>query len=152
MLPLDVVISCFPQRWQSEVPSEQTSEGKAQDTKPKEAPPDREVRFTFPESSTSRAAEQSKQASRDDNRSIQSSVFSTRKSKRSMREDSMDVKQTILKYLESKARAQITDIYELANLIANSCVNVFDQYSVPDAFQFLEFFERSIGNIVSLSE
>lgn len=59
------------------------------------------------------------------------------------------LQQTILRYLKSSARAPIMTIYELANLITNSCANVFDQYSVPDAFQFLDFFERSIGNIVS---
>jgi len=118
---------------------------------PPPATPDREILLQFQDSTPSYGAEQAKQSSQDDTRSIQSKISSTRKPKvsRAICDDPLDVQQTILRYLKSSARAPITTTYELANLITNSCANVFDQYSVPDAFQFLDFFERSIGNIVS---
>ncbi|TVY16365.1 Ankyrin repeat domain-containing protein [Lachnellula arida] len=113
-------------------------------------PPDHEIPLHFQDNTPTYAAEQAKQPSREDTRSIKSTSSSTAKPKafRAIREDPLDVHQTILRYLKLSARAPITTIYELANLIINSCANVFDQYSVPDAFQFLDFFERSIGNII----
>jgi hypothetical protein len=114
-------------------------------------PLDHEVPSQFLDNTTSYDAEQAKQSSRWDSQSIKSKSSSIRKRKTSsaIRDDPLDVHQTILRYLKGSARAPITTIYDLANLITHSCANVFDQYSVPDAFQFLDFFERSIGNIVS---
>jgi len=66
-----------------------------------------------------------------------------------LHDDPLNVHQMILKHLKISARAPITTVYELANLITNSCANIFDQHQVPDEFQFLDFFERSIGNVVS---
>jgi hypothetical protein len=98
--------------------------------------PDREILLQFRDSTPSNAAEQAKQSNCDDIRSIQSKASSTRKPKASceIRDDPLDVHQTILRYLKSSVRAPIRTVYELANLITNSCANVFDQYSVPDAF------------------
>lgn len=114
-------------------------------------PPDQEIPLQFQDSTPSSAAEQAEQPSREDTRSVKSRDSAMRKSKasRAIRDDPLDVHQTILRYLKGSARSPITTIYDLANLITNCCANTFDQYSVPDAFQFLDFFERSIGNIVS---
>jgi hypothetical protein len=63
--------------------------------------------------------------------------------------DPLNVHQTILKHLQGTTRAPITSAYDLAKLITNSCANVFDQYRTPPDFQFFDFFERSIGALVS---
>jgi hypothetical protein len=63
--------------------------------------------------------------------------------------DPLNVHQTILKHLQRSTRAPITSAYDLANLITSSCADVFDQYKTPPEFQFFDFFERSIGALVS---
>jgi hypothetical protein len=63
--------------------------------------------------------------------------------------DPLNVQQTILKHLQGTTRAPITSVYGLANLITNSCADVFDQFKTPPEFQFFDFFERSIGTLVS---
>ena len=112
--------------------------------------PDHEVPLQFQDNTAFYAADQVKQSGRGDSPSIKSKGSPRRgpKASHAILNDPLDVHQTILRYLKGPARAPITTIYDLANLISNSCANVFDQYSVPDAFQFLDFFERSIGNIV----
>ncbi|KAL2063543.1 hypothetical protein VTL71DRAFT_5348 [Oculimacula yallundae] len=190
---LDIVISCFPQRWQSELPQDSRPKGKKYETKPEGAPfrPRRDKvprdGNSVPESSalpmssnsqtpisvptnptlspstglpwqldgntyTSHKTEHAKESSDDDDRSAKSrSSFKENEKQeesRSTGDDEMDVLQRILTYLKGSARAPITSVYGLADLIANSCASVFDQYSVSGAFQFLEFFERSIGNII----
>ncbi|KAE9366832.1 hypothetical protein N431DRAFT_384803 [Stipitochalara longipes BDJ] len=62
--------------------------------------------------------------------------------------DPLNVHQTILKHLQGTTRAPITSAYELAKLITNSCTDVFDQYRIPPEYQFFDFFERSIGNLI----
>jgi hypothetical protein len=66
-----------------------------------------------------------------------------------LQEDPLNVHQTILKNLYGLARAPITSAYDLAMLITSSCVDVFDQYKIPPDFQFFDFFESSIGAVVS---
>jgi hypothetical protein len=66
-----------------------------------------------------------------------------------LQQDPLNVHQTILKNLQGSARAPITSVYDLAKLITSSCVDVFDQYRIPPDFQFFDFFERSIGAVVS---
>jgi hypothetical protein len=63
--------------------------------------------------------------------------------------DPLNVHQSILKYLQGSARPPVTSVYDIATIIADTCVNVFDQYQVPDDYQFFDFFERSIGIVVS---
>ena len=62
--------------------------------------------------------------------------------------DPLNVHQTILKHLQGTARAPVTSAYEMAKLITNTCTDVFDQYRIPPEYQFFDFFERSIGNLV----
>jgi hypothetical protein len=97
------------------------------------------------------ATEKSKDAVGEDAGSMRSKSSSTKnpETPRVIGNDELDVLEMILLYLKGSARAPVTTVYDMANLITVSCANVFDQYSVPDAFQFLDFFERSIGNIVS---
>lgn len=64
-------------------------------------------------------------------------------------DDPLNVHQMVLKYLKQPLRAPITSTYNLASLIADSCANVFDPFRIPDEFQFLDFFERSISAVVS---
>jgi hypothetical protein len=66
-----------------------------------------------------------------------------------LRQDPLNVHQKVLKHLQSPMRPPITSIYDVASLVVHSCINVFDQYQVPDEFRFFEFFERSIGVVVS---
>jgi hypothetical protein len=63
--------------------------------------------------------------------------------------DPLNVQQTILKHLQGTTRAPLTSAYDLANLVTNSCADVFDQFKSPPEFQFFDFFERSIGALVS---
>jgi hypothetical protein len=63
--------------------------------------------------------------------------------------DPLNVQQTILKHLQGTMRAPLTSAYDLANLVTNSCADVFDQFKTPSEFQFFDFFERSIGALVS---
>jgi hypothetical protein len=67
-----------------------------------------------------------------------------------LQDDPLNVHQMILKHLQTSARVPVTTAYDLAGLIAQSCANVFDQHQVPDEFQFFDFFERSIGMVVSI--
>lgn len=67
-----------------------------------------------------------------------------------IQEDPLNVQQTILNYLTLSSRSPVTSVYDLATLITNSCANVFDQHRIPDEFQFLDFFEHSIGVVVRL--
>ena len=64
-------------------------------------------------------------------------------------QDPLNIHQAILKNLQGSARAPITSVYGLAKLITSSCTDVFDQYKIPPDFQFFDFFERSIGAVVS---
>jgi hypothetical protein len=66
-----------------------------------------------------------------------------------LQQDPLNVHQTILKHLQGSARAPITSVYGLAKLITSSCADVFDPYKIPPDFQFFDFFERSIGAVVS---
>lgn len=63
--------------------------------------------------------------------------------------DPLNVHQMILKHLQATTRAPVTSAYDLSKLIANSCADVFDQYKTPPEFQFFDYFERSIGALVS---
>ena len=65
-----------------------------------------------------------------------------------LQQDPLNIHQTILKTLQGSARAPVTSVYDLANIIRNSCVDAFDQYKIPPDFQFFDFFERSIGAVV----
>ncbi|PMD66047.1 uncharacterized protein K444DRAFT_701550 [Hyaloscypha bicolor E] len=53
-----------------------------------------------------------------------------------------------LNHLTLSSRTPIASVYDLATLITDCCANVFDQYHIPDEFQFLDFFERFIGAVV----
>ncbi|KAK0705583.1 hypothetical protein B0H67DRAFT_387126 [Lasiosphaeris hirsuta] len=59
--------------------------------------------------------------------------------------DPLDVHQNLLRYLRTTRRAPLTTAHELADLVTNFCVNVFDPYQVPEHLQFFYFFERSLG-------
>lgn len=64
-------------------------------------------------------------------------------------DDPLNVHQMILRNMQGATRAPITSAYDLANLITNTCADVFDQFKTPPDFQFFDFFERSIGDLVS---
>lgn len=66
------------------------------------------------------------------------------------RQDALNVHETILKYLRGSARAPIVSAHDLAALITRTCTDAFNQYTVPLDFQFFDFFERSIGAVVSI--
>jgi hypothetical protein len=66
-----------------------------------------------------------------------------------IQDDPLNVHQKIVKSLRDSGRNPITSVHHLANLITTCCVNVFDQHQIPEEFQFFEFFDRSIGIVVS---
>nr|KMM70937.1 ankyrin repeat and SOCS box protein 10 [Coccidioides posadasii RMSCC 3488] len=80
--------------------------------------------------------------------SPRSSSEENRQRRAFLRKDPLNVHQTILKHLQSRARDPITSVYALATLIADTCIELFDEYRVPDEFQFFDFFERSIGDVI----
>ncbi|RDW57478.1 hypothetical protein BP6252_13738 [Coleophoma cylindrospora] len=59
----------------------------------------------------------------------------------------LGIRNMVLKAIETTDPSKIKSVYDLSNIIINSCASVFDQHRVPQAFQFLEFFERSIGKV-----
>ncbi|TGO07790.1 hypothetical protein BTUL_0247g00190 [Botrytis tulipae] len=77
-----------------------------------------------------------------------SSTAEKRKRLAVLRQDPLNVHQKALKYLQSSTRPPIVSPYDVANLVVDMCVNLFDQYQVPEEFQFFDFFERSIGVVI----
>ncbi|KAK2746815.1 hypothetical protein FQN57_002857 [Myotisia sp. PD_48] len=65
-----------------------------------------------------------------------------------LRKDPLNVHQIILKHLQRQAREPITSVGGLATLITDTCIGLFDQHQAPDEFQFFDFFERSVGDVV----
>ncbi|KLJ07588.1 hypothetical protein EMPG_16946 [Blastomyces silverae] len=65
-----------------------------------------------------------------------------------LKRDPLNVHQMILSHIGLKTRDPLTSAQDLAQLIASFCIGLFDQYSVPDEYQFFDFFERSIGAII----
>ena len=63
--------------------------------------------------------------------------------------DPMSISQNIFSSWMKGSRERISNVYDLASLVATCCVNVFDTNRVPEEFQFFEFFEQSISNVVS---
>ena len=61
----------------------------------------------------------------------------------------LDIHQRLLAHLDSSSRAPITSVFQLAHTITTFCVDTFDPHRVPEDYQFFDFFERSIGNVVS---
>ncbi|KAK2798189.1 hypothetical protein FQN51_007875 [Onygenales sp. PD_10] len=83
--------------------------------------------------------------------SISSSRSSSTIEKRrleSLKRDPLNVLQMILGHLRLKTRDPFTSVYDLARLIVDSCVGLFDPYHAPDEYQFFDFFERSIGAVI----
>ncbi|KAL2386345.1 hypothetical protein RJZ90_000741 [Blastomyces dermatitidis] len=64
-----------------------------------------------------------------------------------LKRDPLNVHQMILSHIGLKTRDPLTSAQDLAQLIASFCIGLFDQYSVPDEYQFFDFFERSLGAV-----
>jgi len=56
---------------------------------------------------------------------------------------------TLLKYLESDNRPSITSVYDLVTIITAHCSNVFDRSRDTGKLPLHEYFESSIGTLVS---
>lgn len=66
-------------------------------------------------------------------------------------EDPMSISQNIFFYLSrGSSRKPIGSVYKLASLITSHCVDVFDTNQIPEDFQFFEFFEQSINDVVRI--
>ncbi|PGH34399.1 hypothetical protein GX50_02766 [[Emmonsia] crescens] len=65
-----------------------------------------------------------------------------------LKRDPLNVHQMILSHIGLKTRDPLTSAHDLAHLITSFCVGLFDQYRVPDEYQFFDFFERSIGAVI----
>jgi len=64
-------------------------------------------------------------------------------------DDPLDIHQIVLKQLRESSRQPVTSVYSLASMVTNACAKAFDQYEVPEDFQFFDFFESSISTVVS---
>ena len=63
----------------------------------------------------------------------------------------MSISQNIFFYLSrGSSRKPIGSVYKLASLITSHCVDVFDTNQIPEDFQFFEFFEQSINDVVRI--
>ena len=56
---------------------------------------------------------------------------------------------TLLKHLDSSDRSPITSVYDLVTLITTHCSNVFDRSRATGKLPLHEYFESSIGAVVS---
>lgn len=79
-----------------------------------------------------------------------SGFFNQEYCKRAPHDLPLDVRQATLKYLVKQERDAITSVHQMAEVIINSCANIFSTYHVSNEFQFLDFFERSIETVVCL--
>ncbi|KAK4446784.1 hypothetical protein QBC34DRAFT_356004 [Podospora aff. communis PSN243] len=61
--------------------------------------------------------------------------------------DLLDIHKRLLAHLSSSRRAPVTSVFQLAHTITTFCIDTFDPHRVPEDYQFLDFFERSIGNV-----
>lgn len=64
-------------------------------------------------------------------------------------DDPLNILQYILRYLTKQSREPVESVRDLAELITNTCITLFDRDDLSQEFQFFEFFERSIATIVS---
>ncbi len=64
-------------------------------------------------------------------------------------DDERSIRTLALRKIESMEGLNIKSVYDLAQVIVDSCGDVFDQYHVRQSLQFMDFFERSIGKVVS---
>lgn len=65
-------------------------------------------------------------------------------------DDPLNVAQIITRYLCKKNRNAVGSVHDLASVIATCCVDVFDPYIAPEPYLFFDFFEQSLGLVVSL--
>lgn len=65
--------------------------------------------------------------------------------------DDPDVLQSILRHLDTRDRDAITSAQDLVAVITSHCLEVFHRCRHKDDLQFLDFFESSIGKVVSRS-
>lgn len=65
--------------------------------------------------------------------------------------DPLNIQRRVTKYLNVPTRDAVTSVYDLAQLITDTCVTLFDQQDLPGRhqFPFLDMFERSIAHVVS---
>ncbi|EGC42775.1 ankyrin repeat protein [Histoplasma capsulatum var. duboisii H88] len=65
-----------------------------------------------------------------------------------LKRDPLNVHQMILSHIGLKTRDPLRSAHDLAQLITGFCICLFDEYRVPDEYQFFDFFERSIGAVI----
>ncbi|EEH10557.1 serine/threonine-protein kinase ripk4 [Histoplasma capsulatum G186AR] len=65
-----------------------------------------------------------------------------------LKRDPLNVHQMILSHIGLKTRDPLRSAHDLAQLITGFCICLFDEYQVPDEYQFFDFFERSIGAVI----
>lgn len=63
----------------------------------------------------------------------------------------LNVRQRVLRYLGKGDREAIVSPSQLASIITQLSMTVFDQHEIPPEFQFFDFFEHSIRKVVSFS-
>lgn len=66
------------------------------------------------------------------------------------RNDPLSILDGIIEDINSKTRAPVTSVYDLAMLITGRCSGVFDRHRLGhEEFQFLDMFDTSIGNVTN---
>lgn len=68
-----------------------------------------------------------------------------------LKRDPLNVHQMKLSHIGLKMRDPLRSAHDLAQLITSFCICLFDEYRVPDEYQFFYFFERFIGTVVGFS-
>jgi hypothetical protein len=65
--------------------------------------------------------------------------------------DALNLFDGVIEDINSKTRPPVMSVYELAALITDRCSGTFDRHQWRrDEYRFLEMFELSIGNLVSI--
>jgi hypothetical protein len=67
-------------------------------------------------------------------------------------EDFDDVQAAVLKRLNKRSRKPITSTPQLVTRIMATCLGIFDRSQESDMVQFSQFFESSIGRVVSATK
>ena len=65
------------------------------------------------------------------------------------RDDPLNVHQLILRHLKKTSRAAVASVYDMAKLVVDTCVGLFDSHFLRDDLQFFDFFEHEVARVVS---
>jgi hypothetical protein len=62
--------------------------------------------------------------------------------------DPINAHQKVIEHLGDLVRKPITSVYDLASMMTNHYINMFDEYSIPEEYHFFTFYKHSISDVV----